>query len=754
MPIYRIINHNLIWLAILAGSLSGCFFGLTWLSVVVTLIWVIRIICLREQQLLIWTALVLFIFSGLFWHTQRLEKVRTMPDQTGTSLQLTVQPDELRVEQGRIQLSGKLSDGRTIQGQYFSDDQAMLQKLQIKKTAKLLVHGDISRPQPATNANEFDFRQYQADQGIFNTIKIDRLTPIETVQAHQPITRWINACHALRAQLVQYTKALPSTLQLYVQGLFLGWRATDFYDSLSAVTDLGLIHLFSISGFHIVWIVATVSWFLRRIGFTQTPISVVLLLLLPTYYIIAGSQVGLLRAVAVVILGLIASLCSFRLTGLTTWSLSLLLGLVVQPALLMHLGGQLSYGLALGLLFTKQFGAFKTTLMLNLLSLPLILYHIYQWHVLTLFVNLLILPIFSLCIFPLVLIAGIGGQVFPWLADVTEWLLKQFTDGLNLIDALPGMIVFGKPAAWVVGLLIVLTLLLMTERFKRWLLPILGVVYLASFLVIHLPSSGEVTFFDIGQGDSFLVRSPYDRQITMIDTGGRVNFGGQKISGRSRAERISINYLKSQGISYLDNLCLSHQDADHVGDVGDVLQAIHVKKLYIPAGMTNNPQFMKRINPFIKNTQIVPVQAGQQVVGTPFTVVHPFKPGLGSNEDSMVLSGQINGLRWLFTGDLDQAGEREILTHYPALRTDVLKLGHHGSKTSSDPEVIRRLQPKIGIISAGRKNRYGHPNQETLATLATNHIPAFNTQVNGMIRYRYTNPNNGHWETFLKENLL
>lgn len=154
MPIYRIINHNLIWLAILAGSLSGCFFGLTWLSVVVTFIWVIRIICLREQQLLIWTALVLFIFSGLFWHTQRLEKVRTMPDQTGATLQLTVQPDELRVEQGRIQLSGKLPDGRTIQGQYFSDDQAMLQKLQIKKRLSywfMAIYRDPNRRLMLTN---------------------------------------------------------------------------------------------------------------------------------------------------------------------------------------------------------------------------------------------------------------------------------------------------------------------------------------------------------------------------------------------------------------------------------------------------------------------------------------------------------------------------------------------------------------------------------------------------------------------------
>ena len=151
------------------------------------------------------------------------------------------------------------------------------------------------------------------------------------------------------------------------------------------------------------------------------------------------------------------------------------------------------------------------------------------------FVNLLILPIFSV-IFPLVL------SRYWWssdaLADGINWMVtKSFTSGLNLIDTLPGMIVFGKPTAWVVALLTILTLLLMTQRFRRWVLMALAAVYLVSFLVIHLPATGEVTFFDIGQGDSFLVRSPYNRQITMIDTGGRVNFGGKKLSGRSRAQQ-------------------------------------------------------------------------------------------------------------------------------------------------------------------------------------------------------------------------
>ncbi|MTV81352.1 DNA internalization-related competence protein ComEC/Rec2 [Secundilactobacillus folii] len=752
MPICTNINHNVIWIAILIGCLSGCFFGLTWLSLILTLVWFIRICCLKQRRLMAWAAVSIIFFGVWFWHTQQAAISNTMPDQTGKTLILKVQPDELRIEAGRLQLSGKTADGQTIQGQYFADDQAELDRYRLTKTAIVQVHGDISQPPPATNANEFDFRQYQIHQGIYNTIKIDRLTPLTISNASGPVSWWVNSCHALRAELIRRTFQLPKTLQLYVQGLFLGWRATDFYESLNAVTDLGLIHLFSISGFHIVWIVSLVEFFLKRFGVSRLPIAVCLLILLPTYYILAGSQMGLFRAVIVVALGLLAEIFNWRLTGLTLWGLSLLFGLFVQPALLMHLGGQLSYGLALGLLFTHQMGPLKTTIMLNLVSLPLILYHIYQWHVLTMFVNLLILPVFSVCIFPLVLVAGVFGHLMPWLVNFTEWLLLSFTAGLNWVDGLPGMIVFGKPAVLVVASMMIFTLVILSRHYVRRASALLAILYLGSFLWIHFPRTGEVTFFDIGQGDSFLVRAPFNRQVTMIDTGGRVNFGGQKISGRSRAQRISLNYLKSRGISRIDNLCLSHQDADHVGDVGDVLQGVNVKRLYVPIGMTNNQQFMKRVRPYLVQTMILPVQAGQTISGTTLRVVHPFKPGMGTNEDSMVLAGDMGGLRWLFTGDLDRAGEKEILAHYPELRTDVLKLGHHGSKTSSDPEVVKMLQPKIGVISAGRNNRYGHPNQETLATLAADHIPVFNTQHDGMIRYQFVNQiGSGRWQTFLKE---
>ena len=147
--------------------------------------------------------------------------------------------------------------------------------------------------------------------------------------------------------------------------------------------------------------------------------------------------------------------------------------------------------------------------------------------------------------------------------------------------------------------------------------------------------------------------------------------------------------------------------------------------------------------------QILPVVAGNKLSCSKLHVLHPFDRGRGRNEDSMVLVGAFGQLKFMFMGDLDRQGERNVIQRSPDLRVDVLKLGHHGSRTSSDPEFIRQLLPRIGIISAGRQNRYGHPNQETIITLGKNNVKSISTQKYGMIRYRYYG-NNYHWQTKLK----
>lgn len=219
---------------------------------------------------------------------------------------------------------------------------------------------------------------------------------------------------------------------------------------------------------------------------------------------------------------------------------------------------------------------------------------------------------------------------------------------------------------------------------------------------------------------------------------------------RDYATRTSINYLKSCGVSKIDTIYLSHHDLDHIGYLTSILQNFRVKQIVVPKGMEKQHSLIRLIPVNCQQVpQILPVVAGNKLPYSKLRVLHPFDEGEGKNEDSMVLIGIFGQLKFMFMGDLDRQGERNVIHRNPDLRVDVLKLGHHGSKTSSDSQFIRQLLPQIGIISAGRQNRYGHPNQETLITLRKNNVKSVSTQKYGMIRYRYYG-NNYHWQTKLK----
>ena len=132
-----------------------------------------------------------------------------------------------------------------------------------------------------------------------------------------------------------------------------------------------------------------------------------------------------------------------------------------------------------------------------------------------------------------------------------------------------------------------------------------------------------------------------------------------------------------------------------------------------------------------------------------FNVVYPYQPGEGKNEDSLSLFFRVANKNWLFTGDLGQEGEKEIMQK-SNLSVDYFKLGHHGSKTSSNPDFLRVIHPQKVFISAGRKNRFGHPHQETLTTLSEQQIPWVSTQDCGMISWYYGGMQKSEFNYFLK----
>ena len=138
------------------------------------------------------------------------------------------------------------------------------------------------------------------------------------------------------------------------------------------------------------------------------------------------------------------------------------------------------------------------------------------------------------------------------------------------------------------------------------------------------------------------------------------------------------------------------------------------------------------------STKIIELKAGDQVgQKIQFRVLSPNKLGKGANNDSLVLTSRIKGLQFLLMGDLEEEGEAQLLKNEPDLKADILKLGHHGSKTSSTAPFIKQVQPQHGIISCGVKNQFKHPNPEVLETLERYQVKIYRTDQQGMIRYEW-----------------
>lgn len=295
----------------------------------------------------------------------------------------------------------------------------------------------------------------------------------------------------------------------------------------------------------------------------------------------------------------------------------------------------------------------------------------------------------------------------------------------------------------------VLLLLAVPLEWIKWIeLPFACFYAALTLLSVKYPLTNEVTFIDIGQGDSILVREWTGKNL-LIDVGGRPFFSSKEHWRRghhvANAQKTLIPYLKSRGIHTIDQLLVTHADTDHMGDIEVVAKAIRIKEILTSQGSLSHPSFVRRLRRLKCHVRVLAAGDQLPIMGSVLQVLYPWQLGDGKNNDSLVLYGRLLNRTFLFTGDLEKEGENEIIKRYPQLRVDYLKAGHHGSNTSSSAAFLDHIQPKVAFISAGKNNRYQHPHRETLARLEDRQITYYRTDTQGAIRL--TGRTSWHLET-------
>ena len=542
-----------------------------------------------------WRSLVLLlclIFGLRAWWWQNSQVRLTMPPQRQVTQTVLVQPDHWKVNGDFVQATGQGKDRKFLIQGYLKTQAQQKALVNLQRPVRVTIKGDATPIAPATNFNEFDRRFWYRTQGVQTVIK-GQLLNLQPVTNQSLMAR----LHQLRQSLASYFQQLPSPLSGYALRLLIGQQDPATADQMTTVKQLGLIHLFCLSGLHVASVCLIVRGGGRLLCLDRRSLNWLLIGTLPLYWIIGGGSLSLTRAILMIECQLWSQ--QFGRNQPDSWTISLLIQEFIQPTFLMSLGGQLSYLLSFCLCWFDWSKYKWQSLKIGALGLPPLLHSVFEFHLLSLVINCLMIPFFSWVIFPGTIVAAISFPVLPAFSTIFNQFLKCFDQALIWLSKFPEMIHFGK-----IGVLLTLGLLAMTWWAIEYTSPRAWLMVLACYggiyLGIHVPVSGEVTFVDIGQGDCIIIREPFDQRVMMIDTGGDLQI--QKPAwakgnfSRDRSVGTSINYLKSLGIHRLDYVWLSHSDSDHIGFLTTVMKNFKVNQIVVPAGMETLPKFQAQLS--------------------------------------------------------------------------------------------------------------------------------------------------------------
>jgi competence protein ComEC len=268
----------------------------------------------------------------------------------------------------------------------------------------------------------------------------------------------------------------------------------------------------------------------------------------------------------------------------------------------------------------------------------------------------------------------------------------------------------------------------------------LGAIIVHPFAPKIEPRALEVSAIDVGQGDSLLAAFP-DGQLMLIDAGGIPSFGRVRKPGIDIGEDVVSNYLWTRSIKRLDIVAMTHAHEDHMGGMSAVLKNFRPRELWTGA-VQESPEWirvrqtarelgipirqMKRSDPFAFGGVTVTVLAP----GDDYqAVIEP------KNDDSLVMRFEYGATSFLLTGDMEKKIEEQLFYAGLLRHADVLKVGHHGSRTSSSPDFLDAVRPAFGVISDGFENSYGHPHPLTLQALEARHVDVYRTDERGLVRF-------------------
>lgn len=582
------------------------------------------------------------------------------------------------------------------------------EELSLKVGDIVKVKGILKRPNKNTIFNLFNYQNYLLSNKIYYQIEVEQLNKIGTNN---------NLIYKLKAKTLSYIDKFDN--KDYILTLVIGDRSLLDSEVYENYKNIGVCHLFAISGMHIS-LFSGFLLFLFKTLFKKEIISYLLTIIILLFYLlIASISPSILRAVFLFILLAINKFSKLKLESIYVLILLASLFLFLNPYYIYNIGFIFSFVVTFFLMLFKPssknyfISLFKVSLISTLVSIPILINTSFEINVMSILANLIFVPYVSLIVFPITIFALFVPYldfILSFLVDILEHLSVFF----NYISII---IPFKKISSYYIILYYLIIILVIKKPKYFYVLLILMIVH---YNINYLERDSYLTMLDVGQGDSFLITLPHNQGNIMIDTGGSL------LSNYSIALNKTIPYLKSLGIHELDYLILTHGDADHAKEANTLIKNFKVKKVLTNSG--SNTEYEKINATRVSNYKL-------KLNNYTFKIMNQ-KNIKNENKDSLIIYTNIDGVNILLMGDADTSNEEHLLSNYKLPKIDILKVGHHGSRTSTSEYFIKKIKPKIGLISVGLNNIYNHPNIEVINLLNNNHVLTYLTSINGSVRIK------------------
>lgn len=605
-----------------------------------------------------------------------------------------------------------------------------------------LCKGNFTVTVPSKERN-FIKRNQQLSMKISNTsgnIYIDNLLSCE----QQPLSILMK----INELKYTYTKKVLDSSNYNYRGdilmLSIGNKMTLSNEFFSALQKLGIYHLYVISGTHVAYITMILMYVFSKFRIPIEYVKVITIIILILFLLMNVFSPSVFRAVLMAILLITTSFFNKK-PYLAVISVTAIIQFIINPYIIFHAGFQLSYVTTFIIILSRDFFKEKSSLLQILIvtviceicTIVLIIFHFNEISISGIVMNILFSPVFSCIIFPAVLIYNVSlFTYFPKFLD----------EGLNIIFVLNHKIILflgqiiehrltiQNISAYFIVIFIILSYILiraiLIKRISHIILVTFMFVCTIFLSTLKLSNDIKLVMVDVGQGDAFLIIDEKYDQTVLVDTGGKYYRNDYEIR---LSEKTVLPYLKEAGIKTIDLLVITHMDNDHMGEALHINDKLNIKNLYI------NPQDEKITDEFLNHFNNTNIIFSTEVDELNFKRmqlknINNIDNVNNSNDQSIVLDISVFNNNILMLGDISLEYEKEILKEVENI--DVVKIGHHGSNTSTSME-LAKFPFHLALVSSGVNNRYDHPHKEVIERLLENDKKILNTQHTGMVEITF-----------------